>query len=167
MVPLFLQVQCCIANLLAGFVWAVNNRFYIQKHTLIMSVVWCTQFFSRAVQVWTYVPYPLGGHTPSTLRLLTAMNGPEKLLLMTAPVNLWISGFLHWFGFVGTLGTMYRSCHLPDGTFDASFLPLNLASTVFSSFLLLFVAPMVQSCRIEKQARREYKRQCEGGGKEN
>lgn len=164
---LFLQVQCCIVNVFAALGWTINRDWFVQRHSTIMSVVWCTQFFSRAVQTWTHIPRASACQSMPIACQLFAMNGPEKLLLVTAPVNLWISGCLHWCGFVGSLGIVYRTCLGGNGIFDPSQLPSNITTTVLVSFLLLFVLPMAYSIRVEKDARTGFAQHHSTKGKEN
>lgn len=145
----------------------INRGWFVQRHSTIMSVVWCTQFFSRAVQTWTHIPYARMFQALPILRQLLAMNGPEKFLLMTAPVNLWISGCLHWFGFVGSLGIVYRSCLGMNGSFDPSQLPSDITTTVLISFFAFFVLPMAYSIHVEKEARSGFALHHSKKGKEN
>ena len=155
LVSLFLQVQCCIVNVFAALNWVLNRQWFIRRHSWIMSVVWFTQFFSRVVQAWTRIFYAPSADPLSVVQQLIAMNGPEKILLMTAPVNFWICLFLHWIGFFGSIGTVYRSCFGGNSLPNVQ-LPSEIWTTTIFSFFLFFVLPVAYSVRVESAAKRAF-----------
>lgn len=80
------------------------------------------------------------------------MNGPEKLLLMTAPVNLRVSGYLHGFGFLASIGLF---------CFNQSRLDLPnwsmLVRPAIITFLVVFALPMLISILHLRHTQKEYR----------
>jgi len=157
--PLFLQVQCCITNAFIGLGWAMNRKWFVENHTSIMSLVWGIQFINRGVQIWMSNAVPASLKTIPALKQILGMNGPEKFLLMTAPVNLWLSALLHFSGYMGSLAIVFRSWMSSERPLDFNQLPSNMLSLVMISFVAFVVVPMQISIRIEKDAKKSFDQQ--------
>lgn len=156
----FLQFQCCLVNVFVAYGWLINRQWFLAHHNLIMSVVWCTQFLSRMVQSGLTVISSPQVQSMKILHQILATNGPEKLLLMTAPVNLWISALLHFISAsAAAVGVLYNTCQFTEEEICLENChPVNLIPVLICIFIFLLILPVIYSIRVEREAKSTFLR---------